>query len=93
MAKKAQSRLSPKKPASSSSGVVWAAALVALVAVGAVIVIALSQQARQSAPVAPTLASSESRYAGIPRGVDAAGFPRLGDPNAPVLVQEISDFT
>jgi protein-disulfide isomerase len=32
------------------------------------------------------------RYAGIDQGVDANGMPRLGDPDAPVTVYEISNY-
>ncbi len=34
-----------------------------------------------------------ARYEGIPRGITAEGLPRLGALDAPVIVQEISDFT
>lgn len=35
----------------------------------------------------------DARYQGIARGVNEDGLPVLGDPGAPVLVHEISDFT
>lgn len=41
---------------------------------------------------APLPDGVETRYAGIPQSSTAQGWPRLGDPNAPVLVEDFSSF-
>ncbi|GAB4462893.1 MAG: hypothetical protein Kow00120_29550 [Anaerolineae bacterium] len=64
----------------------WLVALVALLAVGGVVVVMLASASQDNSGAA-------ARYAGIAAGTDAAGLPRLGDPDAPVLVAEIGDFT
>lgn len=43
-------------------------------------------------PSAPIPVGSEQRYAGIPQGFTQQGFPQLGSPDAPVRVDEFSDF-
>ncbi len=92
MSKKSQSRKTPKSQSESPSTQLWAVALIALVAVGAVAVIALASSSRNM-PTAAPVTGDAGRYAGVLQGVDANGLPRLGDPAAPVIVTEISDFT
>ena len=64
--------------------------LVALAAVAVIVVINLSSTGTDESALPESI---DGRYAGIPRGTDARGLPRLGDPDAPVVIEEISDFT
>jgi protein-disulfide isomerase len=42
---------------------------------------------------APIPDGTRTRYEGLARGTTAQGFPRLGDPNAPILVEDFSSFS
>jgi protein-disulfide isomerase len=63
--------------------------LLALVAVGGVAAVLYYVLMPLDAPLPDGVAT---RYAGIPRGTTEAGFPRLGDPDAPVMVENFSSF-
>ncbi|MBI5669003.1 MAG: thioredoxin domain-containing protein [Chloroflexi bacterium] len=62
--------------------------LVALAVIAALALILANQPAE-----APISAESAERYAGIPLGKTDEGFPRLGNPDAPVKVVEYSSFS
>jgi protein-disulfide isomerase len=49
----------------------------------------LTRTSPSDAPVPENLGAA---YSGLPRGVDENGFPRLGNPNAPVRIVEYSSF-
>jgi len=65
--------------------------VVAIVIVAVVIGLLLIQRAQPAE--APIPEESLTRYEGIQRGTDNNGFPRLGDPDAPVSVVEYSSFS
>jgi hypothetical protein len=60
-------------------------AAVALVAVVVVVIIGVVTTRGDATGV--------GQYAAIGHDIDARGLPRLGDPNAPVVVEELGDFT
>jgi protein-disulfide isomerase len=62
-------------------------ALVVLAVVAVILVIVSNQPAE-----APIPEESVARYEGIPQSVNEAGYPVLGDPEAPVQVVEYSSF-
>ncbi|NJL92640.1 MAG: thioredoxin domain-containing protein [Anaerolineae bacterium] len=60
---------------------------IAVVAIIAIVVVLLMLEQQATFPEGVNEA-----YAGIPQGVDGAGFPMLGDPNALIVVEEFSSF-
>lgn len=60
---------------------------VALVIVAAIIVFVVNAPAE-----APIPSAALTRYEGVPQSRTTEGYPRLGDPNAPVQVAEYSSF-
>jgi protein-disulfide isomerase len=69
--------------------------ITAIIAVSTVAALALSAFGSGSISGNTDNASADEtleRYAGIEQGVDANGMPRLGDPDAPVAVYEISNY-
>lgn len=66
--------------------IVIGGAVAAVVVIGAIVLFSLPAGAELPDGI-------EDKYAGIEQSVSAEGYPMLGDPDAPVLVQEFSSYT
>lgn len=79
-----------KSNASPNNGLVLIGTIVAAVIVFAVVMLIVTSQFSSTSPTNPNAASA---YAALKQGLTADGSPTLGEPSAPVILEEFADFS
>jgi protein-disulfide isomerase len=79
-----------KSNAGPNNGLVLIGTVVAAVIVFAVVMLIITSQL---SPSSPTKSNGESAYATLKQGLTVDGSPTLGEPTAPVILEEFADFS